>query len=224
MKRKNKHKGFWNVCERTAYMLGIITFFCWFDLFSVLDRPVQAQEMGMGASVVAQEEPKLTELPPVPFERNGVTWTYVGPERVAQAHQVRVVGKPSQSQKDSVAVQCELAKVKYSWNERNKTRCYYVILAISFHESGFRETAVGDGSMSNGAFQIYRKVHTDVSVEQANDFDFAASWTLNHLIANGFPAQEKTAVWSHNGIVPGKNESYYRNVLATADRFEKQGL
>ena len=220
-KHPRRKNGQWKrvTSEREIYAMSVIAFFCVILPFSVAFPAEKAEAaLPMAASVerveqVVEEKPK--------FVINETVWTYIGPARDHSEGEVKSIGL-TQEKKDSVAVQCELAKRKYGWGERDKSDCYYLLLAIAFRESGYREDAVGDHGNSHGAYQIYRLAHPDVSVEEAKDFDFATSWTLERLVKYGFPSDKFRAAFAHNGF--GGDGSYPKSVLATAKKFEQQGL
>lgn len=130
---------------------------------------------------------------------------------------------PSQHQKDVTATIC-----REKFSGAALSQCYVDILAIAYAESRFHLEAVGDGGNSWGPFQIYTTVHTTVTWEQATDYEWAARWTLNRIVAKGYPTNRTFAIQSHNGLTYDENGKlivvYANSVKATAQKFLEQGL
>lgn len=77
--------------------------------------------------------------------------------------------------------------------------CWKDLVAMAYTESRFNCKAVGDGGKSHGCFQLHLGYHKHVTVEQAQDIEFAVSWTLERLIAYNYPTMRSTSVMRHNG-------------------------
>ena len=78
--------------------------------------------------------------------------------------------------------------------------CWKDLLGIAYTETrAFNCKAVGDGGASHGCFQIHRGYHQHITVEQAQSIDFSVNWTLNRLIANGYPEYRSVSIMKHNG-------------------------
>lgn len=128
-------------------------------------------------------------------------------------------GLPSQFQKDAATRVCSK---KFSGGALSV--CYRDILAIAWTESRFDNEAVGDHGKSFGAFQIYTNVHKHVTQEQANDFEWAATWTLDRLISQGYMEYRTWALGSHNSMTPEVNARYSKMVKEKSAEFERTGL
>lgn len=150
----------------------------------------------------------------------------IAPEPATVSHRpvpVPTSALPSQHQKDTTAALC---RERFSGAELSQ--CYVDILAIAYAESRFHLEAVGDEGKSWGPFQIYTKVHTTVTWEQATDYEWAARWTLNRIVSKGYPTNRTFAIQAHNGLTYDQNGElivvYANSVKATAQRFLDQGL
>ena len=130
-----------------------------------------------------------------------------------------VYGLPTQSQKDTVAKVC----TKAFTDNASKSGCYYDLLAIAYTESRFNCDSVGDSGKAIGCYQIWVNLHK-LSVEQAQDFEQAAAWTLNRMISQGYPTYRTWAVGSHNSFTPEVNKRYSAMVKAKSADFERAGL
>lgn len=86
-----------------------------------------------------------------------------------------------------------------------------MVRAICTVESNCDSTRIGDGGISHGAFQINLKVHTNVTYEQAHDYQFAKQWTINH----GKKYLNNPAMFfkNHNGIAKQTNQWYVDKCL-----------
>lgn len=131
---------------------------------------------------------------------------------------VPIPAKPPRSLTDAVAAAC-----KRRFSGTVATHCYYDVLAIAKFESGWRNVS-GDRGKSHGAFQLYTVAHPDVSRSQAEDFGFAAEWTVNHLQANGYPAKRTWAIGTHNSKTPHINAAYAAKVNAVSVRLAEAKL
>jgi len=97
-------------------------------------------------------------------------------------------------------------------------QCEKDLLGIAYTEvRNFDCLKVGDGGKSFGCFQIHLGYHPDITVEQAQDPYFAATWTAKRLVAKGYPKYRSSAVMSHNGT-PGtsKTLAYLKTVNSIA--------
>jgi len=65
-------------------------------------------------------------------------------------------------------------------------------------------TAVGDGGLAIGAFQIHRGYH-DIAKEDAEHIYYSAVWTAERLIQKGYFRNKERAIRCHNSCNP-KNE------------------
>ena len=98
--------------------------------------------------------------------------------------------------------------------------CVADLMGIAYAEHhDFDCSKNGDSGSSVGCFQIYRKVHKSITVEQASDIQWSTNWTLNRLISKGYPTYRSHAVRSHNGspYIP-KTKAY----LDTVNKFVEQ--
>src|SRR3990167_5282005 len=101
--------------------------------------------------------------------------------------------------------------------------CYYDLLAMAKHESGFNCSAVGDGGRSRGCFQIQTALH-GVSVAQAENYAFATEWTLDRMVRDlSYPRYRTAAIRRHNGA-GDMAAAYASAVMGTSERMESQGL
>ncbi|MCX6743968.1 MAG: hypothetical protein NTX82_00390 [Candidatus Parcubacteria bacterium] len=55
------------------------------------------------------------------------------------------------------------------------------LIRLAHCESSLNPAAVGDENNSYGLYQIFLKWHPDVTLEQAQDIDFATRWTANKI-------------------------------------------
>jgi len=55
------------------------------------------------------------------------------------------------------------------------------LILLANCESTLNPLAVGDNGHSHGLYQIYLRWHPDVTLEQAQDIDFATNWTANKI-------------------------------------------
>lgn len=98
-----------------------------------------------------------------------------------------------------------------------KDYCVKDLYAMAMKETRLNPLAVGDGGKSYGLFQIHRGYHPDITVAQAQDPLWAATWTLNRLESKGYPLYRSSAIMAHNGT-PGtsKTLAYLASVNAIA--------
>ena len=87
--------------------------------------------------------------------------------------------------------------------------CVKDLIAMAWTESRFNCKAVGDGGKSHGCFQLHLGYHKHITVAQAQDIEFAVSWTLNRLIAYNYPTMRSTSVMRHNGTPNTKATKAY---------------
>lgn len=87
--------------------------------------------------------------------------------------------------------------------------CWKDLVAMAWTESRFDCKAVGDGGKSHGCFQLHLGYHKHITVAQAQDIEFAVSWTLNRLEAKGYPMYRSTAIMLHNGTPNTKATNAY---------------
>lgn len=138
-----------------------------------------------------------------------------------------VAGQPSQAVKDTIAKVC---KENFQGGEASK--CYVRLLAIAKVESGFNPKASNVSAIedSHGLFQINLRVHKNVSLEQAQDVEYATRWTIRRLLAYGYPGKgghdTTYIIQTHNGVNMKKEDpfAYARQVRAIALSYERQGL
>ena len=98
--------------------------------------------------------------------------------------------------------------------------CVADLMGIAYAEHhDFDCSKNGDSGSSVGCFQIYRKVHKSITVEQASDIQWSTNWTLNRLISKGYGEYRSFAIRSHNGspYIP-KTKAY----LDTVNKFVEQ--
>lgn len=176
-----------------------------------------------------------------PKDENRVSSTHLAmnsplaQEQVAKTVLVEAVASgrdslPSQQQKNVTEKVCSDSYEKHKVDIESyhvpkglyMTTCYDDLLAIAYHESRFDNNAVGDHGLSHGPFQIYQKVHPNITLEQATDYRWAATWTLERMHGFGYPAQRTLSIKAHNGF--NGNGMYEHDVKATSDRFLAMGL
>lgn len=96
-------------------------------------------------------------------------------------------------------------------------QCAKDLYAIAEHESHLNPQAVGDGGKSYGLFQIHRGYHPDITVAQATDPFWSATWTISRLKAHGYPTYRTQAIRKHNGSLNNpKTLRYFYAVDAIA--------
>lgn len=153
------------------------------------------------------------------------------PEAVKQPQSVGKASKPSQEQKDATASVCDrvAANRRDLYEAANisvnqfKTTCYYDLLAMAWHESHFDCKAVGDGGKSRGCFQIQTAMH-GLTVAQAEDYAFAAEWTLDRMVRDtGYPRYRTASLRRHNGSGDA-TIGYADSIKAKAAQMESDGL
>ncbi len=127
--------------------------------------------------------------------------------------------KAPQALKDAITIAC-LRRYKGA----QASDCYLTLLAVSKLESGWRMNAVGDHGQSFGPFQLYTRVHTHITKEQAENPHFAAEWTLTRMEKYGYPEKRAWSVGSHNSLTPSVNAAYYKKVLAIYEDLKRQGI
>lgn len=139
-------------------------------------------------------------------------------------------GLPSQSQKDATEAVCgkSYANHEAELTEANVSKglymetCYYDLLAIARHESGFNNNAVGDHGKAHGPFQINSIFNPSVTLAQARDYSWSANWTIERMHRFGYPVKRSLSIKAHNGL--GGNGSYESAVKATAAKYLSMGL
>ena len=77
--------------------------------------------------------------------------------------------------------------------------CVKDMTAITYVESRFNPKVKGDSGLARGVYQIHLGYHPDISIEQAEDINFATAWTLNRLVKNGYPVYRSNSIRLHNG-------------------------
>jgi hypothetical protein len=90
-----------------------------------------------------------------------------------------------------------------------------ILYAISLVECPSQDPikCVGDKGFSYGIFQIFLKVHPDISVAQAQDIEFSARWSAKRLKHYSFMGLWEM-IRSHNGLVKNhSNDGYVNKVL-----------
>lgn len=91
--------------------------------------------------------------------------------------------------------------------------CVNDLVGMAFVESSFNCNAVGDSGKAHGCFQIHRGYHKSVTVEQARDLNFSIPWTLNRLIAKGYPEFRSASIQMHNGTPNTSKTKAYLNAV-----------
>jgi hypothetical protein len=81
-----------------------------------------------------------------------------------------------------------------------------LLQAICLTESNCHSDRVGDGGTSYGAFQIHLPVHSNISKNQAFDFEWSARWTARH--GKQFADNPPMFCKAHNGIAKTTNQWY----------------
>lgn len=94
--------------------------------------------------------------------------------------------------------------------------CWKDLYAICRVETGCDAEKVGDSGNSYGLFQIHRGYHPDVTMDEAVDVKFAASWTLKRLMRYGYPEYRTKAIQCHNSCTA--NNGYAEKVKAEATK------
>lgn len=84
-----------------------------------------------------------------------------------------------------------------STDEQQET-CWKTLYAMAWQESTFNKYPTGDQGRSIGWFHIQVRTHK-ITRECAENLGCSATWTLNHLIANGYPDRYAYSIQSHNG-------------------------
>jgi soluble lytic murein transglycosylase-like protein len=82
-------------------------------------------------------------------------------------------------------------------------------MAMAWTESRFNVNAIGDNGASQGLYQIHLGYHPEITQAQARDIEFSTNWTLNRLIAYGYPVYRSYAVMKHNGTPNTPNTLAY---------------
>lgn len=85
--------------------------------------------------------------------------------------------------------------------------CWEDLYKIMQVESGGNGKAIGDNGRARGFFQIWYKLH-NITIDQAEDLNFSANWTLQHLLDNGYPVYRTWAIGAHNSRTPYHNKLY----------------
>lgn len=127
---------------------------------------------------------------------------------------------PSASQKAAAEMVC---RKHFGGSSEMVDQCRWDLLAIAYTESRFNCESVGDNSKARGCYQIWYKLHK-ITVEQAEDFEWAANWTLERMISQGFPVYRSWALGSHNSFTPEVNSRYSKIVKEKSAEFERAGL
>lgn len=138
---------------------------------------------------------------------------------------------PTKAQKDATAAVCrKVAENRRAHYEADNispelftSTCYYDLLAMAWAESRFDCTVVGDQGRSRGCFQIQTKLH-GVSVEHAENYAWAAEWTLDRMVRDiDYPRLRTAALARHNGSGDAA-AAYAASVKAQAAAYERMGL
>ena len=95
---------------------------------------------------------------------------------------------------------CEKFNFKESW-------CRNDLLAISYVESRWNIKAIGDKGLSFGPYQIHTGFHRWVNRSQAFNFEWSAKFTLQRMVACGYPKYRTKCLGRHNGSWP-KSKPY----------------
>jgi len=77
--------------------------------------------------------------------------------------------------------------------------CSMDIQGMAYKETKFKCNAVGDNGNSKGCLQIHQGYHPHITTEQAEDPQFAVSWTIDRMISKGYPEYRSASIRSHNG-------------------------
>lgn len=139
--------------------------------------------------------------------------------------------RPTQAQKNATEQVCErvstsrrdmLEEINVSHN-LFMTTCYYDLLAMAHKESGFNNKAVGDQGRSHGPFQIQVKMHK-ITVEQAQDYEFAAEWTMDRMVRDTkYPYGRTNSIRRHNGSGQ-MAANYAESVKQIASKFKNDKI
>lgn len=149
---------------------------------------------------------------------------------------VSVIALPLQKQKDITARVCLNAANRYASQFDMShglfaSMCYYDLLAIAYKESLFDCSAHGDVTLghSYGCFQINGQHNLSIALRE--DYEFAATWTIDRLVRYGYPEARTYAIRRHNGFVDNPAQPFYQSnstypvaVKAYAAAFEKARL
>lgn len=96
--------------------------------------------------------------------------------------------------------------------------CIKDLMGIAWAETRLDCSRVGDNGKSFGCFQIHLGYHKEITPDQAKDVNFSVNWTLNRLVANGYPEFRSYAIRRHNGGINDKTLAY----LNTVNEYAKQ--
>jgi hypothetical protein len=92
--------------------------------------------------------------------------------------------------------------------------CVSDLLAMALTEKrDLNCNSSGDSGKSWGCFQIHLGYHPEITKEQAKDIKFAVNWTLDRLVANGYPKYRSIAIRSHNGSPNNPKTLTYLNTV-----------
>jgi hypothetical protein len=97
--------------------------------------------------------------------------------------------------------------------------CTKTLLGMSWKESQFVSTAVGDRGKARGYFQIHYKLH-GISLSCAQDLRCSADWTITYLEYNNFKNYPRDAIQCHNGCNAGNG--YAASVIRHGNRLWKE--
>ncbi len=97
--------------------------------------------------------------------------------------------------------------------------CVKTLLGMSWKESQFVSTAVGDRGRARGYFQIHYKLH-GITLACAQDLRCSADWTITYLEWNHYKQFPRYAIQCHNGCNAGNG--YAASVIRHGNRLWKE--
>ena len=97
--------------------------------------------------------------------------------------------------------------------------CAKTLLGMSWKESQFVNTAVGDRGRARGYFQIHYKLH-GITLSCAQDLRCSADWTISYLELNSNKKNPRYAIQCHNGCNAGNG--YAASVIRNGNRLWKE--
>lgn len=99
----------------------------------------------------------------------------------------------------------------------DNNECVEDLVGIAYAETrSFNCLSSGDSGKAIGCFQIHLGYHPEITVKQAQDPFWAATWTAKRLVSKGYPKYRSASIMSHNGT-PGTDKTL--GYLATVNSF-----
>jgi hypothetical protein len=129
----------------------------------------------------------------------------------AKAPEARQWGLPVSGDRTDISIADQIRIVaRQECNKKDLGRyCEDDLMAMAWTESRFNVNAIGDNGASQGLYQIHLGYHPEITQAQARDIEFSTNWTLNRLIAYGYPVYRSYAVMKHNGTPNTPNTLAY---------------